>query len=374
VSEIHTKSTSSKTAECDPIVLRAEETVRLVFLPMMVDNRKAPRECVKGTFVYQRKKKNNEWESITGQSLASLKSGEGYQLALHCDELYTLMRGVGPIYRLHGQEGIPRGKNRFVRVEAGLAPFLELGRAELAGFLETHSENAAAVLLKLIGWLANSEQGISDLAKMNAAELPSLTALLGLAAIKNAVAYWVANQTNEDEEFWQRALAERAYVLSQAYSYPVVILKSKAYLGGKAFDNTGGKVADFLLAAESTSAALIVEIKTPRTKLLGQRYRGVFPFSTDLSGAIAQALSYQQTLGLNFVALKDKSPHKVVMGETRCLVIAGNTTSEFTSNEMKECFELQRERLQGVTVIGYDELFSKIQKLVALLEARTSTE
>jgi len=35
---------------------------------------------------------------------------------------------------------------------------------------------------------------------------------------------------------------------------------------------------------------------------------------------------------------------------------------------MKENFELQRERIQGVTIITYDELFLRLKKLVTLLE------
>jgi len=336
---------------------------------MLVANDNVPAACVKGTFTYQRKNKNDEWSSIAEESLASLKSGEGYKLELHSEELLTLMRGLGPLYRLYRQEGIPKGRSKFVRIEAGLARLFELGQTELKGFLETHSGDAATILLKLIRWLAGSRQGISAFSQMASSELPSLTALLGLSGIKSAVKYWSENQTNDKEEFWHQTLEERAYVLSQVYAYPIIIIKSKAYIGGKQFDNSSGKLADFLLAAESTNAALIVEVKTPKTKLLGQEYRdGVYPFSPELMGAIAQALSYQRSLGLDFRSIAANSAKKLLMGEPRCLVIAGNLQSEFTNDAMKESFELQRERLQGVTVITYDELFRKIQRLIDLLE------
>ena len=35
---------------------------------------------------------------------------------------------------------------------------------------------------------------------------------------------------------------------------------------------------------------------------------------------------------------------------------------------MLESFELQRERMQGVTIVTYDELFGRLGRLVALLE------
>ncbi len=36
---------------------------------------------------------------------------------------------------------------------------------------------------------------------------------------------------------------------------------------------------------------------------------------------------------------------------------------------MRESFELQRERLQGVMIFAYDELFGRLERLVDLLDA-----
>ena len=125
-------------------------------------------------------------------------------------------------------------------------------------------------------------------------QLPGLTALLGLSAVKDALSYWRQNQTNSSEAFWQQALTNRAYVLSQVFAYPVVVICSKAYVGGKQVSNRGGNVVDFLASVESTDAVVLIEIKTPQTKLLGSEYRdGVFPLSGELSGAIAQVLRYR---------------------------------------------------------------------------------
>jgi hypothetical protein len=372
VTEIRTASTSLNTADCNPIVLRITDRVRLVFLPALVNNNKNLQACVRGTFVYQKKKPTGEWTSITDKSLSSLKTGEGYQLELHSEELLGLLRSLRDLYGLYRQVGIPRGRNRFVRIEAGLARLFELGESDLRLFFETHSENATVILSRLLKWLAASPEGVSRFSALSPSELPSLTALLGLSSIKSALKYWSDNQTNENEEFWQQALTERAYILSQAYAYPIVVIKGKAYVGGKQFDNTGGKLADFLLAAESTGAILIVEVKTPKTELLGPEYRtGVYPLSPGLTGAITQALSYQRSLGLDFYSLAANSEKKILLGHPRCLVIAGNAHREFKNDKMKECFELQRERLQGVTVITYDELFSKLRRFVEIVERPT---
>ena len=367
--EIETTSTSLRTADCEPIILRVLEHVRLAFLPTLVENTGSPEACVRGRFVYQKKAKNDEWSSLSSESLASLKFGEGYQLELKSGELLRLMRELGPLYRLYRQVGIPMGKSKFVKVEASLARFFALGEDDLRDFFESHTDNAAKTLLRLVQWLAISPHGVSRLLEIAPTELPSLTTLLGLTSIKNALKNWSENQTNGSEEFWQEELAERAYVLSQAYAYPIVIIKAKAYVGGKQVSNTGGNIADFLAKVESTDAVLMIEIKTPRTKLLGPEYRdGVYPFSQDLSGAIAQALSYRRSLGLDFHNITADSPKRLMLGEPRCLVIAGNAQEELKDIAKRESFELQRERLLGVTVITYDELFLKLRRLTELLE------
>ena len=69
--EIELRSTSRSSAEAEPIVLRLKETVRLVFIPTVVENKQDPDACVKGTFVYQKKSKKNEWENIKDINLNS---------------------------------------------------------------------------------------------------------------------------------------------------------------------------------------------------------------------------------------------------------------------------------------------------------------
>src|SRR5579863_3728803 len=121
MSEIETRSTSRKTAECNPIILRELDQVRLIFIPTLVENERNPPACVRGQFVYQRKLKKDRWIPIQTVPLSSLKTGEGYKLELHSDELLTLLKGLSPLYRLYRQQGIPEGRNTFVRLEASLA-------------------------------------------------------------------------------------------------------------------------------------------------------------------------------------------------------------------------------------------------------------
>jgi hypothetical protein len=215
-------------------------------------------------------------------------------------------------------------------------------------------------------------EAISRLMALNPDELPLINAMLGLKAVKEALVHWRANQANSDEGFWKKSLRERAYVLSQGFVYPVIVIDDQAYVGGKRIDNSGGSIVDFLARVESTGQAVLIEIKTPQTPLLGPEYRnGVYPFSQDLAGGVAQALKYRQRFISSSNDILRQNPKSLVVGAPRCLLIAGNAGREF-ANDLTQCmrddFELLREHSEGVTIITYDELFRKLERTVSLLE------
>lgn len=369
--EIETRATSRRTALCNPITLRETDRVRLAFVPAVVDNQHNPSACIDGQFVYQRKAASGNWIPLRVQSLATLREGDGFKVTLHAQELLTLLEGLVPLYRLHRLQGVPKGRKRFVEVDSSLADFIARGEKDLTSLLKSQSDDASTLLLKLVNWLATSSgrrEAAEKLASMAPEQMPNFSALLGLASLKDALKHWQDNQNNASEEFWQQSLSERAFVLSQIFAYPVVVIGTKAYLGGKQISNRGGKEADFLFTIQSTDAIIIVEIKTPQTKLLSSEYRdGVFPLSRELSSAVAQVLRYRQTLIRKFDSLQSESAKRLTLGEPRCIVLAGDS-HELIDQPMRENFELQRERVQAVTIVTYDELFARLQSLVSFLE------
>ena len=369
---VSTRSTSANTAAAEAIVLRLTEQVRLVFVPTIIRNPHQPDACVKGCFVYQRKAKRANWEPITESTLASLRAGEGYKLELHSAELLTLRRGLRPLYQVYRQTGIPHGTVTFVKLEAALARFLALSEPDLESFLDRHKSDAIKILLKIVRWLAcstNTPEVAAGISSAALSQLPKITALLGLASIKEALVEWEKHRNEGSEEFWQQALSQRAYVLSQLFAYPIVVISKKAYVGGKTLDNIGGNVVDFLFKAKATDGVGLIEIKTPMTKLLGPMYRkSVYPPSSELSGAVAQALTYRQTLMTDFHSL-NRGSMQIVLGEPRCVVIVGDASRELNDQERRNCFELYRERLQGITIVTYDELFQRLRGIVSLLES-----
>jgi hypothetical protein len=376
VRTIETTPTSSKTADCTPVVLRQTDRVRLVFRPTLVDNEKDPKACIRGEFVYQKKSAKDEWIPANSRSLATVKAGEEYKLDLGCGELLALLEELGPLYRAGWEErGVSiAARKSYVKLEDAAARFLRLGQADLEALLDAHPEESLQVLTKLVQWLSAGSmttEAASALATMDPTRLPSVTALLGLSALKAAVDLWDANQGNSSEKFWQRELSRHSFVLSQLFAHPVVVIQERAYLGGKAIDDTGGSYLDFLAASSMTNAVALIEIKTPGTALLGSDYRtGAYPVSSEISGAIAQVLKYRRTLVAEFDRLS-QAGRKLILGSPRCIIVAGHIEEEFRSSEQRESFEAFRGQLSDVQLISFDELFSKLRTSARLLEMAT---
>jgi len=127
------------------------------------------------------------------------------------------------------------------------------------------------------------------------------------------------------------------------------------------FENKGGKLVDFLYKNKITSYVNLVEIKTPKTKLIGSEYRnGIYGISSELSSSIIQLLSYKDEMQKDYYTLFAKSESKFELINPKCILICGNITDSLKNNCQKSSFELFRKNLKDVEIIAYDELFSKI--------------
>ena len=378
--EIQTAATSPKTADCTPIVLREKDRVRLLFKPTLVANPKDPKACIDGCFVYEKRSATGApWQSANTESLGTIKVGEQYKLELHAAELLKLMEGLGPLYRASWQDpGIRAGKHTLVRLEVGLARFLRLGQSQLDSFLNAHPDDAVAVFRKLLEWVSAGSiptDVSAALQDVDPTKLPAVSALLGLSALKAALHEWEVNKSNSSEAFWQSTLAKHSFVLSQLFAHPVVVIQERAYLGGKALDDTRGSYLDFLAASKATDAVVLVEIKTPSTPLLGPEYRkDAWPPSPELTGALAQVLKYRNTLATEFSKLAHMPDRDLVLGGAPCLVIAGDATRDLDTPAKRESFEAFRSQLNAVRVVTYDELFEKLRVSSQLLEGLPKSE
>ena len=320
---------------------------------------------VRGRFIYQRKGKNDQWVDFDKLPLSSLKKGEGYQLTLAAGEMYKLVREIVPLYRFHRQEGVPKGRLELLKVDSALSEFIPRAEPDLLAFLASQG-NAVQTLRTVLKWLSG-QAALQELISEHG-ELPELNSLVGLANLRSVLKSWSSDADGRGEEYWQTFFASHSYVLSQLFAYPVVLIRGKAYVGGKDLGNTGGNIVDFLFRTESCGAAVLLEIKTPETRLLGAKYRqGVFPPSADLGGAISQVLEYSESLSTEHHALK-RPDDQLTMARPYCVVILGNASRELVDDVMRRSFERFRERLVGVRVLTFDEVFRRIEGLISPFE------
>lgn len=192
---------------------------------------------------------------------------------------------------------------------------------------------------------------------------------LGTVTFPQALEIWRTNQTNDDEEFWQQFFGNNPIILAQAVPEQIIKIGEKCYLGGKGIDNSGGHISDYLFATASTRNIVIIEIKTPRTPLIGKRYRAnAYAISEELSGAIVQTLSYRDELLKSYYNLTGR-PGSIQFNafDPQCLIVIGHLFLDNLSDIERRSLELFRRSNTRVQILTYDELFAKAQDLVDLL-------
>jgi hypothetical protein len=149
----------------------------------------------------------------------------------------------------------------------------------------------------------------------------------------------------------------------------VILFKDKAYVGGKSIDNKDGNIIDFVFQNRFTENVLLVEIKTPVTKILGGHYRNkTYYLSSDLSGSISQILKYKDELQKNYYHLIQTNEEGFQTFNPKCMLIIGNLTNENFDQYKQRSFELLRNDSKQIEIVTFDELFQKVQMLINLLE------
>ena len=190
--------------------------------------------------------------------------------------------------------------------------------------------------------------------------------------LKSILKIWDDNKENHKEEFWQKVFGENHIILSQVFSFPVIFMEGTVCVGGTNLKNKGANLVDFLLKNNLTKNTALVEIKTPKTKILGSPYRALYNISPEITGAIIQISNYKDSLIKNCRSLIEdiEEEEKINAFNPQCIIIAGNAEAELKNPKQIKSFELYRNGLKDVQLITYDELFHKIKILIELIEGK----
>lgn len=369
--EFRVTSTSLRSADVDDFPLRETTTTRLVFRAELVENPKDPDAGVRGWLVYQRKTSTGLWEDLTEEKLSQLRAGDGIKLLLKSGEVKTLYDYLSGLYQVHRRDGVPMGEVTYVQGTGLLRDIVRMEADVLRNVVNAEQELGTALLGRLLRWALETDQLPAVLDYLTATDSRAvlhLGAAVNLKALQQALDEWRVNRNSTDEEKWQELFTKHSFVLEQIFSVPTVVVQGKAYVGGKITANTHGNIVDFLVRQSSTGNAGLIEIKTPGTDLLGPVYRtGIYNISRELSGAIMQVLNYRHTLTSEAAHLSQSNGLDFRCFEPKCYIIAGNVENELDDNDKKRSFELLRNSLTHVTIVSYDELFDRLERLVTVL-------
>ena len=171
------------------------------------------------------------------------------------------------------------------------------------------------------------------------------------------------------EPKWQDFFDNNPFILSLAFGYPVVVVQGQASVGGRTLSGKGGRITDFLVKNSMTNNTAIIEIKTPQTKLLNEsEYRdGVFTPSSDVSGAVNQALEQKYRFERELPTIKDNSrKYDIESYSVHCCLIVGTMPAD---DERRKSFEMFRGNSRAVELVTFDELLLKLRNLHDLLTA-----
>ena len=360
------KSSSKNTAELSPMILTQSDTdvTRTMFIPKMVDNSKSPNMCISGKITYEKRQKNDEYPSDK-LSPHNVRVGESMEINLNTEAIYKLFSYLSDLYGFHESNGIPQGRRTFSQVDGRLSDLLEFlqNDPEANEFLTNpQSLDLTKMLFQRITQFQSIDALLGILNSLTDDNISTLNNSINLERLNRAISLIEDNLDNSNEEFWQtKVFASNQWILSQIFATPCTILGDKAYVGGKGIDNKRGNIVDFIYLNKLSENVALIEIKTPKTKIIHSKYRQSYSFTEDMSGSINQVMNYRNSLIKNYNSIRDNSIEEFKVFSPKCIVIIGKI-KDMNSNEIG-AFESFRNSLNNIEIISFDEILQRIKDL-----------
>ncbi|MCB9092164.1 MAG: DUF4263 domain-containing protein [Halobacteriovoraceae bacterium] len=350
-----TTSTSLNTAIVkDPIVLSETSTTRKVIKAEIVENNpKNADASLKISIKPQKKGKNDKWEDSDSFKLASLKMGEEVQLVLNTEETLKLYNELCRLFAL-SKKGVLLGTANLV-----------VGREEET--IVTGHDTAAVIKTFLEN--GNHEDILSVLAKDSSLMITEFS----IARIVNERKKILNNfeeQIKKDEwseAEWQKFFEQNKWIFGYGLNYQILnTLADQPYYGGRSVEGKGDQRGDFLTSsAGDVEFTVLVEIKTPKTKLCGTKYRnGAFPVSVEVAGAVSQLQSNCRTWDRKSDDRDNRhlEAQNIKTVQSKGILVVGRLSQ--LSSEESESFQLFRRNLYNPEILTFDELLNRARYIV----------
>lgn len=369
--DVYIESLSRDVAQCNAVVLKVNESFRYLFVPKLIDNSKDKSKCISGQFIVQKKSKNDTWDNYNTLPLNKLAIGQWINLDLSTSSMETFISYIEKLREIYIKDG---KYDSFGTIKTFVFSN-KLDAEEKDIILEMFNKNSElkTELKKLLNEDIKLEEILNAIEnkKISIEEITDILDNNEANKVYNVLQAKLINPIfledsleNSDEKFWQNLFKEHPNIISSVIPSVVHIIEDQPYMGGKAIDNKGASIGDFLYKA-GTENVSIIEIKTPTTELLGNKYRdNVFCPSKELSGSIVQIRKQKDALIKEYNSIKVESMKKgknFSAYDPKSYIIIGNTNQ--LTEEENESFELFRNSLKDIEIITFNELIDKLKIL-----------
>ena len=176
----------------------------------------------------------------------------------------------------------------------------------------------------------------------------------------------IKTKLSDLEERWHQFFKTHAWIFSQIFSFPAVILKDKLNVGGHTIDDDKDRIIDFLYKSNITNNVAFIEIKTHLSGIVNNtpyRKPHIYSLHKDLTGGIVQVLDQKDTLlkQSKILGTKAESFNSV------CLLICG-LSSSLDNKSKKASFEHFRWSNKDVIILPFDEVLQKLKMMLELIK------
>lgn len=367
--DIKIESVSKDVAECNAVVLKCNDTFRYLFVPKLIDNSNDKSKCISGQFIVQKKSRIDKWENHDFLPINKMVKDQWINLDLSTSSMDILISYVQKLRELYLEEGKYDSfgtirtfvfSNKLNSEEKEIILDMFDKNDKLKEELRKYLKDDISIE-DVVNAIGAGKLNINQLVnKLNETDTNQIYNTLQAKMI-NPV-FLEDNLDNEKEKFWQDLFKQHPNILSTIIPSVVHIIEDQPYFGGKAIDNKGGTIGDFLYKS-GTNNVSIIEIKTPSTDLLGTEYRNdVFCPSKELSGSIIQIRKQKDNLMKEYDHIKRKSIIKEKdfdAYDPKSYIILENS-SKLNPIEL-ESFELFRNSLKDIEIITFNELIEKLK-------------
>jgi len=348
----------------EPVVIEENETTRKAILIGINDNKISSRETVRITIIHQRKKKKDEWEEVKSINLNTLKGGEGVKLKLNSKSTKILYEKLCEMYCLAKKKGVVQGVNQF-SIENADEIVKVKGRSKIL-IERLLSENYGQEI-----WDQLVETDPDLATKLSIANIYR-NRRITLKKFKKNI-----DNENKSESFWQQFFIENNWIFGYGLNYKFLnIIKSQPEYGGANFTGSGRQRGDYLTSTSGeTKFTVLVEIKTPKTKLfsykkngeLQENRNGACLLSSHVLGGVSQIQINCRTWNLNSQDKKNANileKNNTYTIQPKGILVIGNTLELNDCEDKSNTFEEYRRNLYNPEIITFDELYERAKYII----------